>query len=442
MAALQHYDEVLKHDPNDSTALHGKARIFYYQGKKAQAHAAASQAVAASPNSFDAVFLLASIEHSRRHKKRTMELLNRADTLSPNNSEVSAMRRRIRDESAVTLRTSASFAREIGPETQAGAATGLPNQDLRSYSYGGTLGFSIFPSTDSYVSITAMPTNAPPGPRRDVNGDQIPTGITGAVAPQQFLYRQNTRIGENWSVRAGAGGVRFGPGIFTRMAGTPSGFGTSATSSPLGLVGLTYKANQHVSFDISVDHMPVTYTPVATKFGVMRSRFGGGLNIAFDPRTELLFSYDFAHFRSAEIDGVDYRDNAHFGEIDFNRVVAKSDPVSFDLGVESVWYGFAGRDRGVFMGFFNPSLYQRYLLTPRIYGKLGGPVGYDISTGIGVQKSDRDNPWKLGGRVSPSLTFRVNDHFTLGLGYTYYNTAQALGTLRGNAFRVTTDWKF
>ena len=94
------------------------------------------------------------------------------------------------------------------------------------------------------------------------------------------------------------------------------------------------------------------------------------------------------------------------------------------------------------MGFFNPSFYQRYLLTPRIYGKLSNTVGYDLSGGVGIQKSDKDNPIKMGGRISPALTFRVNDHFSFGMGYTYYNTAQALGTLRGNAFRVTTDWKF
>jgi hypothetical protein len=94
------------------------------------------------------------------------------------------------------------------------------------------------------------------------------------------------------------------------------------------------------------------------------------------------------------------------------------------------------------MGFFNPALYQRYLLTPRIYGKFSRTVGYDLAGGVGIQQSDKDNPWKLGGRVSPTLTFRINDHFTLGMGYTYYNTAQALGTLRGNAVRVTTDWKF
>ena len=441
-SALQHYEEVLKQDANDAAALQGKAQILYYQGDKKGAQANAEKAVASNPDSFDSVFMLASIEHAQRHKKRTNELLDRADTLSPNNSEVAAMRRRIRDESAVTLSTRASFAREIGPETQIGAQTGFPNQDLRSYSYGSTLGFSFLPNTDSYVTYLLTPTGAPPGPRRDSNGDQIPTGITGATVPHQFLYRQRTRVSDSWSIRAGAGVVRFGPGELTRIAGAPTSPDISAKSSALGLGGVTYVPNKHFTLDIDASYSPITYTPTSTKYGVMRSRFGGGTRFTFDPRTDLAIDYDYSHYESIAFSGDQYRDDSHYGEVDFNRVVATSNAISFDLGLESVWYGFAGRDRGVYMGFYNPSFYQRYLLTSRIYGKLSGPVGYSLSGGFGVRKSDKDNPFKSGGRVSPSLTFRFSDHFTLGLGYTYYNDAQVLGTLRGNSVRVTTDWKF
>ena len=49
---------------------------------------------------------------------------------------------------------------------------------------------------------------------------------------------------------------------------------------------------------------------------------------------------------------------------------------------------------------------------------------------------------KRGYRVSPALTFRVSRHFSFTIGYTYYNASQALGTLRGNAVRFITDWKF
>ncbi len=434
-SALTHYEAVLKQNPHDSTALLGQAQIAYYQGDFKQAHAAASEVVAAEPNSFDAVFLLASIEHARHHRRQSLNLLDQASAISPNNSEVTAMRQRIRDESAVTLQTVASYAREIGPPSRFDPTSALPHEDLRTFAYGGTLGFSFLPRTDSYFSVTALPSSSPMGPTGT-------TGITGAVAPQQFLYRQRTRIGESWSFRGGAGLVRFGPGEIVRLPGSPNDFAASATTSPLGLVGTTYQPNQHFSLDIGVDYMPINYTPTSVKYGVMRSRFSGGLRFYFDARTDLAIDYDFAHYRSKAISGPEYRDNAHFGEIDFNRVVATSDSMSFDLGIESVWYGFGGRDRGVYMGFFNPRLYQRYLLTPRIYGRLYGPVSYELRGGIGTQKSDRDNPWKLGGRVSPALSFKVNDHFSFGIGYTYYNTSQAFGTLRGNSVRVTTDWKF
>jgi hypothetical protein len=351
------------------------------------------------------------------------------------------MRRRIRSESSVTLHTTAAFAREIGPPSQFGTNTGLPNEDLRTYVYGGTLGFSFLPRTDSFLSYNALPSDAPAGPLRDSNGNQIPTGITGAVAPQQILYRQSTQVNDRWKVRGGGGMIRFGPEVNVDLPGQP-GPAPSAGSRPIGLAGITYAPTKSFSIDIDANFMPITYTPTSVRYGVMRAGIGGGLNFYFDPKTNLHLDYSYGHITSRDINGSNIRDDGHFGGLDFNRIVATSEPISLDLGFESVWFGYAGRDRGTYLGFFNPHFYQRYLVAPRIYGKLYGPVGYDLAGGIGVQKSDSGNPVKLGGRVSPTLTFKVNDHFSFGLGYTYYNTAQALGTLRGNAFRVTTDWKF
>ena len=244
------------------------------------------------------------------------------------------------------------------------------------------------------------------------------------------------------SIRAGVGAVRFGPGLLTRIPGIPDSFGNSAKSSVLGEGGISYQPSRSLRWDIDADYSPITYTPTATKYGVMRSRIGTRLAMALHPRTDLRISYDYAHYESIAFDDPAYRDNAHFGEIDLTHVVATSDAISLDMGIETGWYGFGGRDRGVWMGIYNPSFYQRYLLTPRIYGRLAGPVGYDLAGAIGVRRSDRDNPFKLGGRVSPTLTIRFSDHFTLGLGYTYYSDAQVLGMLRGNSFRITTDSRF
>jgi tetratricopeptide (TPR) repeat protein len=439
--ALKKYDEMLKKDPKDTSALLGKAQIAYNQGDTKQAYTSASEVVSAEPNNFDAVFLLAYIERAQHHKKKSLQLLDRAAAISPNNSEVVALRQQIRGESAVTLHTSATYSREIGPPTQEEAQQGLPNEDLRSYSFGGTLGFSFIPRTDSYVTFSALPVNSPFGPRRDQAGNQVPTGLTGAAVADMFLYRQSTRANDRWTFRGGAGLIRFGPGIDV-VRSVVQYSGPSAGTSALGLVGGTYAPTKRFSVDIDASYMPITYTPTTVIIGVMQSKIGGGLNFFLDPKTDLHLDYYYAHLKALQMDDPRRRDDTQGGMVDFNRVVATSNSISLDLGAEAVLFGFAGRDRNNYMGFFNPSFYQRYLLTPRIYGKLFGPVGYDLSGGIGIQKTDTGNPVKLGGRVSPTLTFKVNDHFSFGLGYTYYNTAQALGTLRGNSVRFTTDWRF
>ena len=439
-SAIKNYDEVLKQDPKDATALYGKGQIAYYQGDMAQAYTTTSQLVQVQPDNFDALFLLASIEHARRHRKQSLLFLDRAGRVSPNNPEVSAMRRKIRQESAITVHTAAAYAREIGPPTAFGNRTGLPNEDLRSYSYGGTVGWSFLPQTDSYFSYTALPSNSPIGPARDPIGNQVPTGITGAVAPQMFLYRQSTRFTDRFTVRGGIGMIRFGPGSLVSIPALPQ-LVHSADTDVMGLAGVTYAFTKKLSLDLDVDRVPVTYTPTAVRLGFMQDRFIAGLNVFFDPRTSLRLDYTFAHYVSRELAGqVRFTNDAHFGGAAFNRVIISSIRFSLDGGYGGQVYGFNGANRKQFTGFFVPGAYQQHLLKGRIYGPLFGPVGYDISGGIGLQKVESSGPITRASVVSPTFNFKVNDHFSFGLGYIHYNTAQGFGPLRGNAVRVTTDW--
>lgn len=441
-SAIKNYDDVLKQDPNDPTALYGKAQIAYYQGNMALAYATTSQLVQVQPDNFDALFLLASIEHARRHRKQSLLLLDRAGRVSPNNPEVGAMRQKIRQESAVTVRTVATYAREIGPPTQFQGRTGLPNQDLHSFSYGGTVGLSFLPQTDSYFSYTALPSNSPIGPSRDEIGNRVPTGITGAVAPQMFLYRQSTRFGDRFTVRGGIGMIRFGPGSLVSIPAIPQ-LVHSADADVMGMAGVSYAFTKKLSLDVDVDRIPVTYTPTAVRLGFMQDRFIAGLNILFNPRTTLRLDYTFAHYVSREMAAqVRYTNDAHFGAAVFNRVLISSSRFSLDGGYAGTVYGFNGVNRQQFTGFFVPGTYQRHMLTGRIYGPLFGPVGYDISGGIGLQKVERSGPLTRASIISPTFNFKVNDHFSFGLGYIHYDTAQGLGPLRGNAVRVTTDWKY
>ena len=454
--SLSNFDIVLRQDPRDQDALLGKAQVSFYEGKLAQAHAAASALVNQQPNNYDAVFLLANIEHARGNRRGALKLLAKADQLSPNNPEVIEMRKRLREESAVTLHLSVSFAREIGAPTEAlttpnSLRQDLPNEDLRMYAYNSMIEFSRLRRTDSYLTFTSLPSDSPPGPLRDSQGQQIPTGITGAVGPAMLLYRQTTHVSSRVDVRAGAGLVKFGSGDLVELPGQPSPV-RSAEERPLGLAGLTFAPIKKFSLDLNAARSPVGYTPVSVKFGVVEDRLEGGLNFFPIPRTELHLAYYYSHYSTKQFDqcfatdgvtaeGKACHDQAHGGSAVFTWNLVRSKGFSFDVGYNGLAYGFAGQRRKVFLGFFNPSFYQLHLLAPRFYGKLGSRWGYDISGGAGLQQTLQGRALTLAWSASPSLTLKASQRLTLGIGYTHYNTAQALGSVRGNAVRLTSDWR-
>ncbi|HVB28631.1 MAG TPA: tetratricopeptide repeat protein [Terriglobia bacterium] len=447
-AALKEYEVLLNQNPQDPDALLGKARISFYQGKLSQAHAAATEAVEKRPDDFSSVFLLASIEHAQHHRHKTLSLIGRAEKLSPGDAEVASLRNQVLSESRVTLSTTVAYAREIGPPSQSNGRTGLANEDLRMYTYGTTVGLNLFPKTNSYFSFISTPTDSPPGPVRDSLGNQIPTGITGATAPYEFLYRQSTRFNRRLTVRAGAGFVRFGPGALVPIPGQTALI-NGATQRPVGLAGVSLGLANKLSLDLDASRSAITYTPVSTRLGVIQDRLQGRVNYFFDSRTQLHLAYWYGHyssedyFHAAAVNGIQAEhDQGQGGSIIFNRQVLHSPGFSLDAGYEGYLYGFAGQDRNVFLGFFNPSFYQRHEFVPRIYGPLWGPLGYDLSAGIGFQQTGRGEAITRAWNVSPNLSVRVSRHLRLIFGYTHYNTAQILGPLRGNEVRFGTEWQY
>ena len=451
--ALKEYEYLLKRNPQDPAALQGKARMFFYQGNLSQAHAAAKEAVEKSPDDFSSLLLLASIEHAQHHRRKTLNLLKQAEKLSPGDAQVASLRNRVLSESRVTLTTTVAYTREIGPPSQANGRTGLPNEDLRMFTYGTTIGMNLFPATDSYISFTSAPSDSPAGPLRDSFGNQIPTGITGATAPYSFLYRQSTRFGHRLTIRGGAGFTRFGPGEMVPIPGQNS-LVKGAAERPVGLAGVSIGLIHGLTLDLDATKSAITYTPVSTRLGVIRDRLQGRLNFFFNPRTSLQLAYWYGRYTSEDyyhtvvVNGVSLggvmadRDHGAGGKITFSGQVLHSSRFSLDLGYEGVIYGFAGQGQNLFMGFFNPSFYQRHEFVPHIYGSLWGPLGYDLSGGIGIQQTGRGAAVTNAWMVSPNILVRVSRHLSLVFGYTHYNTAQILGPLRGNEVRFGTKWQY
>jgi tetratricopeptide (TPR) repeat protein len=452
-AALKHYEALLKTHPQDPDALLGKARVAFYEGKFAEAQVMATEAVNRRPGDFSSVFLLASIEHALHHRRQTLDLLHRAETLSPEDPEAASLRTQALSESKVTIRTTIAYAREIGPPGESGGVAGLAHEDLRMYTYGSTIGLDWLPKTTSYFSFASLPTDSPPSPELDSSGNRIPTGITGAAAPYQFLYRQSTRFGPRFTVRAGAGIARFGPGTQVSAPGETAPI-TSAGERPLGLAGASFGLTKNLSLDFDATRSAITYTPLSARLGVIQDELLGRLNYFFNSRMEFHLAYwhdrysseDYVH--TSVVNGLTEtatladHEQSNGGSIILNRTFVESGRFSLAGGYEGLVYGFVGGGGNTFMGFFSPSLYQSHELVPRVGGTLWGPLGYDLSAGIGIQQTGRGGAITRAWNVSPGLSIRVSRHLRLVLGYTHYNTAEALGPLRGNEVRLTTEWQY
>jgi tetratricopeptide (TPR) repeat protein len=442
--ALRQYEELLRTHPGDAEATLGKARMLYYRGEINPAHEVAARLVAAEPDNFDALFLLANIEHARGNRREALELLDRADRLSPNNPEVVAMREKLAQESRVTLRTTAAYVREIG-RVGSGNPARLEGEDLRASTYGMTVRMALVPKSESSLSVSYLPSAIPRG------------GVAGAVGPAEILYQQSARLASILTLRGGAGAIRFGPGADVNF---PSGAGPQpgSTVSPIGYAGGTLGPYKRLSLDLTWSRVPLAYTPLATRLGVLESRREAGVNYALTPRTSVRLTYyrvrdtteAYAHLSNTINPASGQRVVTHTsdyvkgsgGTFLINRNVARSGGRSVDVGYSAMFYGFDGNRRNVFIGLFTPSFYQQHLLTAASEGRVRGPLGYDFWGGIGIQQVEQRQALTRALILKPALKLYAGRRVTFRLGYVYYDVAQAVGVVRGNGVELGTDWKF
>ena len=440
-AALADFAILLKVDPTDFEALLGNARVNYFRGDIAYSYALVSKLVSDRPNDFDAVFLLANLERARHHPQQALELLARADQLSPGNAESIQLERTLRQDQAVTFHAAASYAREISAGNGSPDLVGFSGQDLRRFVYDSTLGFSMLPRTKSSVSFDSMPATSP-------------GALGGAVVPSQVTYRQTTSVLPNLLLRGGAGLIRFGPGGLQDIPGQSQPV-SAATYRPLGFVNASYALKNNLNLDLTVARDPIPYTPLSVRMGVMESRVEGGLRYSFAAHTDLQFDLFTAHYSSIRFQQLEVvhgipslvpyttlREPAHGGSVALVRNVLRFEHASLDMGYAGRVYGFTGSQQKDYMGFFNPTFYQVHQLTARAYGALRGPLGYDFSGGLGVQQVDTHQPFTQALNLTPALSFKINPRLLLKLGYTHYNYAQSLGVIRGNGVTLSTDSRF
>jgi len=439
--ALADFARMLKADPTDFDALLGNARVHYFRGNITYAYRLASKLVEDRPNDYDAVFLMANLERARQHPKKALELLARADQLSPGNPETLELERTIRREKGVALHTSASYAREISSGNSSPNLIGFAGQDLRRFVYESALDFSALPRTRSTVAVDAMPaTNA--------------GAFGGAVAPSQVAYRQTTTISSNLTLRAGVGAIRFGPGGLRSIPEDTQPVSV-ATYRPLGFVSASYALKKNLNLDVTVARDPVPYTPLAVRMGVMEDRVEGGLRYSFASHTDLWLdgyaaSYSSIRFQqlglsngNSAMAGIGaIRQPARGGSATLVRNIVRLERAALDIGYSGRAFAFSGSQPQEYMGIFNPPFYQVHQVTAHLYGVIRGPLGYDFSGGVGVQQINSNQPFTQALNLTPTFSYKLNRRFSLKLGYTHYNYAQSLGVIRGNGVILSTDSRF
>jgi tetratricopeptide (TPR) repeat protein len=434
--ALRRFNHLISENPTDAEALMGNVRVAYYRGDLVYARDLAAKIVADDPRDASALLLLANLERALHHTRQSRALLDRAETVAPGNPEARELEDSLRSDSRPTLHTSASFAREIG------SGSSSSDEDLSSFGYETTWSYFALPRSESYLILAYLPSQSPSG------------GIQGAVGPSQLFYRQTTYVTPELTLRGGVGLTRFGPG---GLAGIPTQEQpiTSAGTRPQGFVGFSYALGKKLTLDLTAARAALTYTPTAVRLGVMDDRISGGLDYRFNSKTDLHlepFLTDDSTISYGHVIGLVGSNPAQVNEADhnrgggtaltFNRKMFHKPSVALDLGYAGLVYGIAGGSQKPYLGFFNPGFYQRHYLTAHAVGKIRGPLGYDFSTGAGVQQVEHGAPIKPALLFSPAFTLRASPRLSLALGYTHYDSSQSLGTLRGDAVRLSTDWKF
>jgi tetratricopeptide (TPR) repeat protein len=433
-AALRRFNHLISENPTDAEALEGNVRVAYYRGDLEYARNLAAKIVDDDPRDADALLLLANLERALHHRRQARALVDRAEAFAPGNTDARELESSLHSDSRPTLHTSASFAREIG------SASSSNPEDLSTFGYETTWGFFALPRSESYLSMTYLPSQSPGG------------GNQGAVGPSQLFYHQTTYLTPRVTVRGGVGVARFGPG---ELIGIPTEVQpiTSAGSRPMGFVNMSYALEKKLTVVLTLARAAITYTPTAVRLGVMEDRLSAGLYYHFNLKTDLRFepylndhsTVSYGHViepslpTPAQVNQVD-RNHSGGVAIIFNRKLLHKSSLALDLGYDGIAYGIRGGLEGTYMGFFNPDFYQRHYLTTHAVGKIHGPLGYDFSVGGGIQQVEH------GGSISPALLFspgfslKVSPRLSLTLGYTHYDNSQSLGTLSGNAVRLTTDW--
>ena len=92
------------------------------------------------------------------------------------------------------------------------------------------------------------------------------------------------------------------------------------------------------------------------------------------------------------------------------RAVLRSQYLNLDLGVSGRWSGF---EHDLNNGYYDPNLYEQYLVVAYGYIKLSDDDGISFTVAPGVNKDDRQKHYTFSGYVNAEATFGISRDWQL-----------------------------
>ncbi|MBI4830649.1 MAG: hypothetical protein HY801_03655 [Candidatus Lindowbacteria bacterium] len=122
------------------------------------------------------------------------------------------------------------------------------------------------------------------------------------------------------------------------------------------------------------------------------------------------------------------------------RSVLRSEKFNVDLGVRGDWYGF---EDDLDHGYYDPELYQSYMVTGFGYWKISDDDGVSVAVDIGTVKDDSMDDFRVGWGTNVEGTFGLYRDVMLKVGGgTAQNSRQEGGAFRAYSVYAALTFRF
>jgi peptidoglycan/xylan/chitin deacetylase (PgdA/CDA1 family) len=207
---------------------------------------------------------------------------------------------------------------------------------------------------------------------------------------------------------------------------------TEGKTRPTYGIGLDYQPKDNLALRLERDYGFYVVSPRTLDLGIRRGRN----NFAMDWEPNLLWTVVGSAGYS------DYSDDNDSWEAVFapRRSVLRSSKLNLDLGVRGLWFGF---DDDLDNGYYDPELYESYMVTSFWYWKISDNDGVSFTADIGAIKDDEMSKYKFGWGSSVEGTFGIYRDVMLKIGGSAFNSRrQGESTFEAYSAHIILTFRF